>query len=92
MFHAFLYKWIFFENLKNSVEAYLSVLIGNSIFIVWWVFLKRIKLKSTFLNNDNTYVKTLTQNTQFKTKKTDNTERWKLVFQKKGIGRKGRPT
>ena len=84
LFHAFLYKWIFFEKLKNSVEAYLSILIDKSIFIVWWVFTKRIKLQSTFLNNDNAYVKTLIQNTQFKTKKTESTERQKISFPKNG--------
>ena len=62
LFHAFLYKWIFFGKLKNSVEAYLSVLIDNSIFVVWWVFIKRIKLQSNFSNNDNAYVKVLIQN------------------------------
>ena len=74
---AFLYKWIFFEKLKNSVEAYLWILIDNNIFIVWWVFIKRMKLRSTFLNNDNAYVKTLIQNTQ-----TESTERQKISFPK----------
>ena len=90
LFHAFLYKLIFFEKIKNSVEAYLSILIDNRIFIVWWVFIKRIKLQSTSLNNDNAYVKVLIQSIRFKTKNTESTE---ISFpQKIGIGRKRRPT
>ena len=91
LFHAFLYKWIFFEKLKNSVEAYLSILIDDSIFIVWWVFTKRIKLQSNFLNNDNAYVKTLFKTLNSKQKRQRTQKDKKLVFQKIGISRKGRP-
>ena len=83
LFHAFLYKWIFFEKLKNSVEAYLSILIDNSIFIVWWVFIKRIKLQSTFLNNDNAYVKSIGSKYSMQNKKTERTGKRKTSFPKK---------
>ena len=47
--------------------------------IVWWVFIKRTKLQSIFLNKDNTYVKVLILNIPFV---TESTERRKTSFLK----------
>ena len=44
--------------------------------------MKRTKLQSTFLNNNNTFVKALIENIQFKIKNTESTKRRKISFPK----------
>ena len=77
LLYTFLYKWIFFEKLKTSVEA---CFLQNRIFIVRWVSIKIRKIQSTPLNKNNTYVKALIENIWFKLKTQKVQKDEKLVF------------
>ena len=69
------------KNSKKSVEV--RFLITERLQKTWWVFAKRAKLQSTFLDNDNTY-DSLDSKHSIQNKNSESTERRKIVFQKNG--------